>query len=78
MKYPTAYCLQLNANILAAVLDLASARMGSHLLALGAEFVVLELGGLLLVDAGGVVLHFALLAAEVNVGALSSWHKFRD
>ena len=58
--------------------DLAATRMRSHLLARGAEFLVLQLGGGLLVDAGGVVLHLALLAGEIDIGSFSSWHKFGD
>ncbi len=49
--------------------------MHSHFLAGGAEFLVLQLGGGLLVDPSRVVLHFAVLADQINVGALSAWHK---
>ena len=60
------------------MLDLASAGVRGHLLAGGAEFLVLQLGGGLLVDPSRVVLHFAVLADQINIGAFSSWHKFRD
>jgi hypothetical protein len=57
------------------MLDLAPAGVHGHLFARGAEFLMLQLGGLLLVDPSRVVLHFAILADQVNVGALSAWHK---
>ena len=55
--------------------DLASAGMTSHLFARGAEFLMLQLGGGLFVDPSRVVLHFAILADQINIGAFSTWHK---
>jgi hypothetical protein len=55
--------------------DLTSAGMTSHLFARGAEFLMLQLGGFFLVDPSRVVLHFAILADQINIGALSSRHK---
>ena len=59
------------------MLDLTATGMRSLFFARCTELLVFKFCCGLLVDAGGVVLHFALLADQVHTGALSSWHKFR-
>jgi hypothetical protein len=58
--------------------NLAPTRVRGHLLARGAKFLMLQFGGFLLVDPSRIVLHFAVFADHIDVGALSSWHKFGD
>ena len=57
------------------MLDLTATGMQGGLIALGAEFFVLQFSGnRLFVDPGLVILHFALFAGEVDIGVLSAWH----
>ncbi len=55
--------------------DFTAADMQGGFIAFTAIFVVFQLArDRFLIDTSLVVLHFAFLAGEVNVGVLSAWH----
>lgn len=57
------------------MLNLAAAGMQSSLVAFATIFLALQLTrDRFFVDSGLIVLHFAFLTREVNVGILSAWH----
>lgn len=57
------------------MLDFTAAGMHGGLSAFTAVFIVFQLArDRLFVDTGFVVLHFAVLTREIDVGVLSAWH----
>ena len=57
------------------MLDFTAAGVQGGFVAFGAELFVLQFTrNRLFIDSGLVVLHFAFLTGEINVGVLSAWH----
>jgi len=61
-------------NVLGTVFYLAAAYVQCMFFASAAVFVMFQLIRGFFIDPGCVILHLALLAAQINVGVFSSWH----
>jgi hypothetical protein len=61
-----------------AMFDFTAAGVRRGLIAFGAEFFMFQFTRRFFINTGFIILHFAFLADQIDIGVFSSWHNIGD